>query len=229
MALISEDVIKKIRESNDIVEIISSYLPLIQKGKNYFAICPFHDDHSPSMSISKEKQIFRCFVCGASGNVITFVKDYEKISFLEALDILGKNIGININLNKDINNNIYKEDYEIFDIAVSYYKNNLNTKSGEKAREYLKSRKLTKEVIDYFDLGLSLNGGLVKSLNKKYNDKKLIDIGLTNNGITDLFTNRIMFVIKDHYGRSIGFSGRVYENSNEPKYVNSKETYIFKK
>ena len=96
MAFIDEETIKKIRSENDIVDVIGSYLPLVQKGKNYFAVCPFHDDHSPSMSISKDKQIYRCFVCGASGNVISFVRDYEKVSFQEALEILGKNVGIKI-------------------------------------------------------------------------------------------------------------------------------------
>lgn len=230
MGLISEDVIKKVRESNDIVDVIGSYLPLTQKGKNYFAVCPFHDDHSPSMSISREKQIFRCFVCGATGNVITFVKDYERISFGEAVEILGKNAGIALDITKKRNaNSPYKEFYEIYNIATSYYKNNLNTKSGEKARIYLSDRKINKEVIDYFDIGLSLNGGLVTSLSKTYSKDKLISIGLARDGTKDLFTNRVMFTIKDNYGNPVGFSGRIYEESNDPKYINSKETMIFKK
>lgn len=230
MALISEDVIKRVREANDIVDVIGNYLPLTPKGKNYFAVCPFHDDHSPSMSVSREKQIFTCFVCGATGNVITFVKDYEKISFSEAVEILGKNAGIKVasnNIKKE--NSKYKELYDIYSLALTYYKNNLNTKSGEKARKYLSDRKLTKEIIDYFDIGLSLKGGLSESLSKKYEPKKLIDIGLARNGTKDLFTDRIMFTIKDNYGNPVGFSGRIYDNSNEPKYINSKETEIFKK
>lgn len=230
MGLISEDIIKKVRESNDIVDIVGSYLPLTQKGKNFFAVCPFHDDHSPSMSISREKQIFRCFVCGATGNVITFVKDYEKVSFGEAVEILGKNAGINLSITKKNSaNSPYKEFYEIYSIATSYYKNNLNTKSGEKARTYLKNRNLNKEVLDYFDIGLSLTGGLVSSLSKTYGIDKLTTIGLARDGTKDLFTNRIMFTIKDNYGNPVGFSGRIYEDRNDPKYINSKETVIFKK
>lgn len=230
MALIKEEVIKKVRESNDIVDVIGSYLPLTQKGKNYFAVCPFHDDHSPSMSISREKQIFTCFVCGATGNVITFVRDYEKVSFVEAVEILGKNAGLNLDIKKNESiNSPYKEFYDIYKIALAYYKNNLNTKSGEKAREYLTKRKLTKDVLDYFDIGLSLSGGLIESLGKKHDKKKLIDIGLSNEVGKDIFINRIMFTIKDNQGNPVGFSGRIYDNSNNPKYVNSKESVIFKK
>ena len=230
MALISDDIIKKVRESNDIVDVIGSYLPLVQKGKNYFCVCPFHDDHSPSMSISEEKQIFRCFVCGATGNVITFVKDYEKVSFQEAIDILAKKSGIKVDIkleNKE--DNIHKEEYEIFNVVTMLYKNNLNSKAGLQAREYLNSRNLTKETIDYFDIGLSLNTGVCKNLSAKYPKEKLVNLGLARNDLSDLFVNRIMFTIKDNNGNPVGFSGRIYTNSNEAKYINSKESEIFKK
>lgn len=230
MPLISEETIKQVRESNDIVDVISGYLPLTQKGKNYFAVCPFHDDHSPSMSISKEKQIFRCFVCGATGNVISFVKDYERVSFVEAIDILSKNAGLNIKIEKhNVVNEKNKKYYDIYNVATAYYKNNLNTKKGESARNYLKKRKLTKETLDYFDIGLSLNDSLCKNLSKEYDPKILVDMGLAKEGLKDIFTNRIMFTIKDNYGNPVGFSARIYDNSNEAKYVNSKETLIFKK
>lgn len=97
---VDDNFIRNVRESNDIVDVIGGYLPLVQKGKNYFCVCPFHDDHSPSMSISKEKQIYKCFVCGETGNVITFVKDYLSISFLEAVEVLAKRSGINFKLDK---------------------------------------------------------------------------------------------------------------------------------
>ena len=230
MALITDDVIKKIREQNDIVDIIGNYLPLIQKGKNYFAVCPFHDDHSPSMSISKSKQIYKCFVCGATGNVITFIRDYLKVPFRESLEILSKNAGLNIKIEKkDKNNSQYKEYYDIYNVALAYYKNNLNTKSGENARKYLEERNISKKTIDYFDIGLSLNGGLSHSLSTTYNAKKIIDIGLARDDMSDLFKNRIMFTIKDNYGNPVGFSGRIYTKSEEAKYINSKETVIFKK
>lgn len=229
MAFIDEETIKKIRNENDIVDVIGEYLPLVQKGKNYFAVCPFHDDHSPSMSISKDKQIFRCFVCGTSGNVISFVRDYEKVSFQEAVEILGKRIGIKLQSDKSVKSSPYQELYDIYNISKEYYKNNLNTKEGEQARSYLSKRNLTKETIDYFDIGLSLDGNLTSSLSKKHDIKKLIDIGLSNSDGKDLFKNRIMFTIKDNEGRTVAFSGRKYALNNEPKYINSKESIIFKK
>lgn len=229
MAFIDEETIKKIRNENDIVDVIGEYLPLVQKGKNYFAVCPFHDDHSPSMSISKDKQIFRCFVCGTSGNVISFVRDYEKVSFQEAVEILGKRIGIKLQSDKSVKSSPYQELYDIYNISKEYYKNNLNTKEGEQARGYLSKRNLTKETIDYFDIGLSLDGNLTSSLSKKHDIKKLIDIGLSNSEGKDLFKNRIMFTIKDNEGRTVAFSGRKYVLNNEPKYINSKESIIFKK
>lgn len=225
---VDDNFIRNVRESNDIVDVIGGYLPLVQKGKNYFCVCPFHDDHSPSMSISKEKQIYKCFVCGETGNVITFVKDYLSISFLEAVEVLAKRSGINFKLDKPKVNDKFKEDYEIYSIALSYYKNNLNTKEGENARNYLNKRGITKEAIDYFDIGLSLSSGLVNSLSKKYNIGKLENIGLSSNN-KDLFINRIMFTIRDNLGNPVGFSGRKYDDSDAPKYINTKETDIFKK
>lgn len=228
MARISEEKIKEIREANDIVDVISSYIPLEQKGKNYFAVCPFHDDHTPSMSVSKEKQIFRCFVCETSGNVISFVQNYLKVSFLEAVDILAKNVGINLHL-EDNKNTPNKELYDIYKVALSYYKNNLNAKEGEEARKYLNERMLDEETIDYFDIGLSLNGGLVKSLSKKYDLKVLKDIGLSLANGSDMFRNRIMFTLRDNFGNPVGFSARKYSDSDEAKYINTSETVIFKK
>lgn len=229
MVKISDELIHKIKDSNDIVDTIGSYLPLTQKGKNFFAVCPFHDDHSPSMSISKEKQIFKCFVCGHTGNSISFVQDYLGISFVEALEVLAKNAHIDLKLDKKENvNSPYKDMYSLYNIALSYYKNNLNSKEGEEAREYLEKRKLDKDTINYFDIGLSLSGGLSEGLSKKYSENLLEEAGLSNNG-KDVFINRIMFTIKDNEGNPAGFSGRKYDDSDVPKYVNSKETPIFKK
>lgn len=229
MVKISDELIHKIKDSNDIVDTIGSYLPLTQKGKNFFAVCPFHDDHSPSMSISKEKQIFKCFVCGHTGNSISFVQDYLGISFVEALEVLAKNAHMDLKLDKKENvNSPYKDMYSLYNIALSYYKNNLNSKEGEEAREYLEKRKLDKDTINYFDIGLSLSGGLSEGLSKKYSENLLEEAGLSNNG-KDVFINRIMFTIKDNEGNPAGFSGRKYDDSDAPKYVNSKETPIFKK
>lgn len=229
MQFINEDVINKIRKENNIVDVISNYLPLTKKGKNYFAVCPFHDDHSPSMSISEEKQIYRCFVCGASGNVITFVRDYEKVDFKEALTILGKRIGLEIKDNNKNVNSPYIKYYNIYNIYKDYYKNNLYSSSGKEAREYLLNRKLDKDTIDYFDIGLSLDSDISKSLVNKYDKDTLINLGLCNYEMNDLFHNRIMFTIKDNDGNTVAFSGRKYTDISAPKYINTKETTIFKK
>ena len=118
------NVINEIRSKTDIVDIISSYLPLTQKGKNFFGVCPFHDDTNPSMSVSREKQIYRCFSCGASGNVFTFVADFEKISFTEAVRLLGEKVGINIGTNINVSNK--KDEYfDIYSTANKFYQNSL--------------------------------------------------------------------------------------------------------
>ena len=232
MALIDSETVNKIRKSNDIVDVISSYIDLVPKGKNYFGVCPFHDDHSPSMSVSREKQIYRCFTCGASGNVLTFVMNYENIGFVDALKKLGDKVGIHLDIKSSQKDSKYSEFYDIYKLSTNFYKNNLNSPLGEEARKYLNSRKITEDMIKTFDIGLSLNDSLSKMLIKKYDSKKLIDIGLSheyNGKIADLFLNRIMFPIKDLFGNVVAYSGRKYDNSDAPKYINTKETVIFKK
>lgn len=234
---IDNEIINEIRNRIDIVEIISSYLPLTTRGKNYFGVCPFHDDHSPSMSVSKDRQIYTCFSCGATGNVFKFIQDYEHISFLEAVkkcaDMVGIDIGIKLN-NHPLSTK-FKELYEIYDISQKFYQNNINSSLGKQAKEYLYSRALTDNDIKEFEIGLSINNYdmLTKLLKqKKYSDKDLIKSGLTganDSGLYDLYRNRIMFPLHDPNGRVIGYNGRAYLDSNTNKYVNSKETDIFKK
>ncbi len=228
--------IENIRKQANIIDIISSYIPLTQHGKNYFGVCPFHEDHSPSMSVSEEKQIYKCFSCGAAGNVFTFISEYENVSFLEAVKIVATKCGL------PFNGTIKKEkpktnttDYEIMSLALKFYQNNLNSKEGLKAKEYLHQRKLDDEVIKDFDIGLSLSGSV--SLNKlltskKYNVEDIEKLGLiniNNNYINDVFINRIMFPIHDLNGNAIGFTGRIYNGDDQAKYINSKESAIFKK
>lgn len=236
MAMISEETIKEIRRNNDIIDVISEYIPLIPKGKNFFGVCPFHDDHSPSMSVSPDKQIYTCWSCKAQGNVIGFVMDYEHVSYVEALRILGQRAGISLGIDttKKERPNTYKNYYEIYDTSLKFYKNNLNTAFGEKARDYLFKRGLNEEIIKTFDIGLSLNerDSLTKILLKKYNQADIIKLGLVNtyeDRIYDLYKNRIMFPLKDLDGNTVGFSGRIYLASEENKYINSKESEIFKK
>lgn len=222
----------EIREANDIVEVISSYLPLIKKGKNYFGVCPFHDDTNPSMSVSSEKQIYKCFSCGASGNVYNFVMDYEHVDFKEALSILANRCGISLNNNYIKNeNNKYKKLYDAYSLALKLYQNNLNGSNGLVAKTYLETRGITKEAIKKFKIGLSTKDqdNLTKILiSKDYTIKELNDIGLSYND-KDLYINRIMFPLFDISGNVVGFSGRIYDHKSDSKYVNTKETKIFKK
>ena len=227
---ITNELINEIRNKIDIVEIISNYVPLTQRGKNYFGVCPFHDDHSPSMSVSKEKQIYTCFSCGATGNVYTFVSEYEHINFYEAVKLLGNKIGYNLGNAKTSGN---KEDksLEIYDSACKFYQNNLNTMLGKNAIEYLETRKIDKETIKKFKIGLSVSKYSVTDylLNKKNSLKDLISLGISNENGTDLFINRIMFPLYDLQGNVVAFSGRIYNTKDSSKYINTKETKIFKK
>lgn len=236
MNLISDEKINEIRSSVNIVDIISNYIPLTNKGKNYFGICPFHDDHSPSMSVSPERQMFKCFTCGVGGNVFTFVSKYEDISFIEAV----KKVAEYANIPLDIKNiskkeNIHKKEYEIMDMVVKIYQNNLNTINGKKAQEYLNKRNIDDKTCNLFKIGYALNDNtyLYNILSKKYKNKELDYLGLINvSGVDgyDKFINRLMIPITDEYNQVVGFTGRIIEKDDtSPKYINTKETSIYKK
>lgn len=227
---ITNELINEIRNKVDIVEIISNYVPLTQRGKNYFGICPFHDDHSPSMSVSKEKQIYTCFSCGATGNVFTFVSEYEHINFYEAVKLLGNKVGYNLGTT-NITNKIEDPSIEIYGSACKFYQNNLNTSLGKNAIEYLENRKIDKETIKKFKIGLSISKTSITDylLNKKNSLKDLVSLGLSNENGTDIFINRIMFPLYDLQGNVVAFSGRIYNTKDPSKYINTKETKLFKK
>ncbi len=236
MQIINEDKINEIRNSADIVNIISDYVPLKMQGKNYFGICPFHDDHSPSMSVSKERQMFKCFVCNKGGNVFTFVKDYENISFIEAVQKVADKVGIPLDIAKPKTEiSKFKLEYEIMDYATSIFQNNLNSKAGSAAKAYLEKRKINESIIKEFRIGYSLNEKdyLFNVLNKKhYNINKSDELGLiTKDGLGgyDKFQNRIMIPITNLDGHVVGFTGRIFNGENSAKYINTKETIIYKK
>ncbi len=236
MQAISEEKINEIRNSADIVSIISDYIPLKMQGRNYFGVCPFHDDHNPSMSVSKERQLFKCFVCNKGGNVFTFVKDYENISYIEAVKRVADKVGIPLeigNIKKESSK--FKLEYEIMDYATKIFQNNLNSKEGIKAKEYLLNRGITDKIIKDFRIGLALddNTYLYNVLTKKNYDINLLDeLGLiTKDGIKgyDKFQNRIMFPLTDLQGNTVGYTGRIYNGEDSAKYINTKETKIYKK
>ena len=232
MAGISNEEITEIRKKADIVEVIGSYINLAPQGKNYFGICPFHNDHSPSLSVSREKQIYKCFTCLASGNVFTFVQNYENISFIEAV----KKVADKINYKLDIKDKIVNKNskyYELMDLSNKIFVNNLNSNLGLKAKEYLiNERHLSEEAIKEFNIGLALNDNNLNKLlsSKGYSDKDIIEMSLANktdNGLLDMFRNRITFPICNHEGKIIAYSARIYQNEDTSKYINSKE-YIDK-
>lgn len=238
MQKIPYDLILDIQRKVNIVDVISEYLPLEQKGKNYFAICPFHDDHNPSMSVSSEKQIYTCFVCGASGNVFNFVMNYEKISFGQAVSKVALKAGIKLDYDvKEINNkkeDKYDKYYKMFDTASKYYQNNIKSVYGKAAIDYLSKRNIDLDIIKEFEIGLSMNDNNIGKLltNKGFLENELVDIGLCGKKdkfLYDIFRNRIMFPLYNLEGDVIGFSGRIYNGEDDSKYVNSKESVIFKK
>ena len=225
-----QELINKIRENTDIVEFISKYIPLIKKGKNYFGLCPFHNDNNPSLSVSREKQIYKCFVCGEAGNVFNFIQKYENVSYKEAVKIVGDSIGISVgyDIKKVVDRNqIY---YDIYDIANKFYQNNLFSSEGIEARNYLEKRKLDIETIKAFQIGLSLNNkdSIYNLLSKKYDTNILEKSGLISFD-HDVYINRIIFPLFNQNGLINGFSGRIYHGENTNKYLNTKETPIFKK
>jgi len=230
MKLLSQEEINEVRNKSDIVDVIGSYIPLTQKGRNYFAVCPFHDDHNPSMSISPEKQIYTCFVCGKSGNVFNFVKDYEKVTFIEAVKIVADRVGISLHIDSMKKEEQTDDYHKVYDLANKYYQNNLNSKFGIEAKEYLNRRNINDDIVKEFDIGLSINNnGLSKLLSSK--DFSLLDIdetGLVRAG-TDTYRNRIMFPLYDLDGKVVGFSGRIYNTESDSKYINTNETKYFKK
>lgn len=232
MAFISKELIDEVKSKNDIVDIIGSYISLNDKNK---ALCPFHSDHSPSFSVHPDKQIYKCFSCGESGNVITFVEKFLGISFQEAVKLLADRAGIKLNINVPKKINKYDKYYEITDTVNKYFKNNIFSSNGQQALKYLNDRHIDKDIINEFNIGLSTNNKLHEILAKKYNLEDLLKIDIVrevDNKIYDTFQNRIMFPIIDEDNNIVGFSGRKYlvndlDNKQLSKYVNSRETDIF--
>ena len=228
----NNDIANTIRSKVDIVDIIGERIPLVAKGKNFFGVCPFHDDTNPSMSVSREKQIYTCFSCHATGNVFTFLMNYEHMDFKEVLKYLGDRVGINTGNIKITNKtNKYTKLYEAYNLSVKYFQNNLNSSYGTKAKEYLIDRKIDENAIKEFEIGLSLDtkDDLTRLLQKKdYDLVTLNRIGLSSDN-HDIYNDRIMFPLYDINGRCVSFSGRIYKNVDQNKYLNTKETEIFKK
>ena len=222
----------EIRSKCDIVDIIGERIPLVARGKNFFGVCPFHDDSNPSMCVSREKQIYTCFSCHATGNVFTFLMNYEHMDFRETLRYLGEKVGVDVSsVHIAKKNTKFDPFYDAYSFSLKYFQNNLLSKVGVDARNYLAKRNIDDSVIKEFEIGLSLDTSddLTKLLtSKKYDLASLNQIGLSSDA-RDVYIDRIMFPLYDLTGRVVGFSGRIYKDNGLNKYLNTKETPIFKK
>lgn len=234
--MIPEDVIEKIKYENDIVDVISDTVKLKKSGRNYMGLCPFHNEKSPSFSVSEDKQIYKCFGCGEAGNVITFVMKTKSLSFIDAVKLLAERIHLDLdylekgnNKKKDTNDKLLKLNVD----AARFFFSNLN--SNKKAKNYFINRGILESTIRSFGLGYALDDwhGIMNFLKRKgYSDLDLLNAGLIikneKGNKYDRFRNRVMFPVFDYKGKVIGFGGRVLDDS-KPKYLNSPETALFKK
>lgn len=238
MARYSEEIINEVRQSNDIVDVISQYVHLKRSGRNFFGLCPFHNEKSPSFSVSPDKQIFHCFGCGVGGNVITFVSKIEGLNFVETVQMLAERANIQLPTlenNGDMQKEILKDKvYKINEFAAEYYHQNLYKPQAKIAQEYVKKRQLSNETLKSFKIGFSGKfDELFKELRKQgFEEKEILESGLVNKNdrgqYIDRYRNRLMFPICDVRGRVIAFGGRVLDDS-KPKYINSPENIVYSK
>ena len=233
-----EELVEEIRSKNDIVDVISSYVRLQKKGSSYFGLCPFHNEKSPSFSVSPDKQIFHCFGCGVGGNVFTFLTKIEGISFIEAVQTLAERSNIQLptleNSADSAKEQLKAKVLKVNEYAANYYHENLYKPESKIAQDYIKKRKLSNETLKSFKIGFSGKfDELYIALRKEgFEDKEILESGLVNkndNGkYIDRYRNRLMFPICDARGRVIAFGGRVLDDS-KPKYINSPENIVYSK
>ena len=239
MVRYSEELIEEIRSSNDIVDVISQYVILKRSGRNFFGLCPFHKEKSPSFSVSPDKQIFHCFGCGVGGNVIHFVSKIENLDFRETLELLANRANITLptldNSYQDNKKAILKSKvYEINEIAAKFYHENLYKPTSKPAQEYIKKRKLDNRTLKSFLIGYSGNFDELYNLLKQkgFTEEQILASSLVNktdNGkFIDRFRKRLMIPIQDTSGKFIAFGGRVLDDS-KPKYINSPENIVYSK
>jgi len=236
---LNEEEINSVRSKADISEIIGHYLPLVKKGKSYSAVCPFHDDHDPSLSISQDKQIYKCFVCGAGGNVFTFVRDYEHISFREAVVKVAQWTGIELSSDFHQDSEIKMDPkirrlYDVLRDTVQFTHYALNSSAGVDAKLYLTNRGITDAIIDKFEIGYNQDSDEVTKFMqaKGYTVEELVKANVTRineYGEKDVFASRITFPIHDPQGKPVGFSARTLIKEVTSKYINTNESPIYTK
>ena len=238
MVRYSEELIEEIRSSNDIVDVISKYITLKRSGRNFFGLCPFHKEKSPSFAVSPDKQIFHCFGCGAGGNVIHFISKIEGLDFKDTLELLANRVNIELptldNLEDDKTARLKSKVYEINKIAAEFYHENLYKPTSKIAQEYIKKRKLDNRTLKAFLIGYAGNFNELYLLLKQkgYTEEEMLASSLVkrteNGGYMDSFRKRLMFPIQDVRERVIAFGGRVLDDS-KPKYINSPENIVYSK
>lgn len=238
MARYSEEIINEVRQSNDIVDVISQYMHLKRSGRNFFGLCPFHNEKSPSFSVSPDKQIFHCFGCGVGGNVITFVSKIEGLNFIETVQMLAERANIQLPTlenNVDSQKEVLKDKvYKVNEFTAEFYHQNLYKPQAKIGQEYVKKRQLSNETLKSYRIGFSGKfNELYQELKKQgFGEQEILESGLVNkneNGqYIDRYRNRLMFPICDARGRVIAFGGRVLDDS-KPKYINSPENIVYSK
>jgi len=236
MAKISEQSIEQIRNRADIIDIISSYVELKKRGRNFFGLCPFHSEKTASFSVSPEKQIYKCFGCGAGGSSIDFIMEIEKLDFIESIRYLADQYGVEIEETHTISNgqDVTANIFEMNNQTLSFYQENLFDQNNTLILTHLTDRGLNIETIKTFGLGLSYTGKdeVLKKMQGKYNSKSMLSSGLfvdTKSGYMDRFRNRIMFSLYNITGRVIGFAGRAIDKNENAKYINSPQTQVYNK
>jgi DNA primase len=235
MARVPEETIERIRNTADIYDVVAQYVDLKKRGRNFFGLCPFHSEKTPSFSVAPDKQIYHCFGCGAGGNVFSFIVEHEKISFIEAVKELGHKYGIQVDYQSGSSNKIFSSLYELHDIAVKLYHNILFSEKGKVALEYLHNRGLSDETIKTYHIGFAPDSWDTLSNTIKtssFKDNVYEKTGLfikTDRGWRDRFRSRIMFPIYHQSGKAIAFGGRIFNKDDPAKYLNSPETPLYRK
>jgi len=237
VARISQETIDRVRNAADILDVVSQYVDLKKRGRNYFGVCPFHHEKTASFSVAPEKEIFHCFGCGKGGNAINFVMEYEKIEFVDAIKKLGQRYGVEVKMEGGSpgSTELRSRLYQIHEYAQSLYQNNLYKNTGKAALDYLKKRGFSEDILREFGVGFATDSFENLYLNvreKGFTAEEIGKSGLfsqTEKGVFDRFRNRIMFPIFDRTGKIVAFGGRTLSKDDPAKYLNSPETQLYRK
>jgi len=236
MARIPQETINRINDTADIVDVVSKYVDLKKRGRNFFGLCPFHNEKTPSFSVAPDKGIYHCFGCGNGGNAVNFIMEYEKISFVDAIQELGGQLGIDVEFSGDNKSKeFFHALYDIHNLAANLYHKTLFSDKGKKAKQYLLDRGIDENLIKLFKIGFAANNSkfLLESIKAKQYKKDVIEksglFGSSNSGIYDRFRSRIMFPIFNTSNKVIAFGGRVFGVDDPAKYMNSPETPLYHK